>query len=105
MVLNLLENGLRYGSGAEPVALELECATRSEVVVRVLDRGPGIPDDQKEAVFRPFHRLDQSRSSATGGSGLGLAIALQLAEANDMRIDLLDRDGGGTAARVTISFP
>jgi two-component system osmolarity sensor histidine kinase EnvZ len=53
-------------------------------------------------VFRPFYRLEQSRSAQTGGSGLGLAIARQLAEANQWTIELLPRDGGGTVARVGI---
>jgi len=97
---NLLENALRYGSGA-PVDVTLDCG-ETQVVVRVLDRGPGIPADQREAVFRPFHRLEQSRSTDTGGSGLGLAIARQLADASGWTIRLLDRDGGGTAAEVIL---
>ncbi len=72
-------------------------------MIRVLDRGPGIPPDQVESVFRPFFRLESSRSSATGGSGLGLAIARQLAEANGWKIELLPRQGGGTEARLTLS--
>ena len=50
------------------------------MLIGVRDRGPGIPAELREAVFRPFFRLDPSRNRATGGSGLGLAIARQLAE-------------------------
>jgi two-component system osmolarity sensor histidine kinase EnvZ len=71
-------------------------------VLSIMDRGPGIPAEAREAVFRPFYRLEQSRSAQTGGSGLGLAIARQLAEANQWTIELLPRDGGGTVARVGI---
>ena len=100
IVANLLENALRYGAGA-PVALSLHC-TEEKTVVAVMDRGPGIPADQREAVFRPFHRLEQSRSSDTGGSGLGMAIARQLADANGWSIRIRDREGGGARIEVRL---
>jgi two-component system osmolarity sensor histidine kinase EnvZ len=71
-------------------------------VVFVLDRGPGIPEAEREAVFRPFYRLERSRNRRTGGSGLGLAVARQLAVANDMEIQLSSRVGGGTVASVRL---
>ena len=97
---NLISNAVRYGAG-QPVEIECECGDR-ECVIRVLDRGPGIPPAEVENVFRPFYRLESSRSAATGGSGLGLAIAQQLANANGWRIALVPRPGGGTEARLTI---
>jgi two-component system osmolarity sensor histidine kinase EnvZ len=97
IVGNLLENALRYSQGA--VELHLDCR-QGPPVIFVLDRGPGIPEAEREAVFRPFYRLEQSRSRRTGGSGLGLAIARQLAIANDIEIRLGIRQGGGTAASV-----
>ncbi len=96
---NLVENAVRYGTG-KPVDLMLECTPT--VVIRILDRGPGIPADQREAVFRPFHRLDTSRSTQTGGSGLGLAITRQLANANGWSVTLHAREGGGTEARIVL---
>lgn len=100
VLCNLVENAVRYSDGRH-VSVRHEYAD-GNVFIKVLDRGPGIPPDQREAVFRPFHRLEQSRSSATGGSGLGLAIARQLADANGWRIEFLSRQGGGTEARVTV---
>lgn len=97
---NLLGNAQRYGAG-QPVVLELSCGAEN-AVIRVLDRGPGIPPEEVENVFRPFYRLETSRSVATGGSGLGLAIARQLADANGWKIELLPREGGGTEARLNI---
>jgi len=97
---NLLENAIRYGDG-KPVRIDLSC-TGKQVVVDVLDRGPGIPPEQREAVFQPFFRLEGSRSTTTGGSGLGLAIVRQLAGANGWVVRLLPRDGGGTRARLEI---
>lgn len=101
---NLLENAVRYGEGK---AIELNYRVEKEkdsetVVIEVLDQGPGIPDEQLDAVFQPFHRLEQSRSTHTGGSGLGLSIAQQLAMANGCNVELIPRDNGGTCARITI---
>ncbi len=100
VVSNLIENALRYGDH-QPVTLECVC-TASVAQIHVMDRGPGIPPDQIEAVFRPFYRLETSRNKATGGSGLGLAIAQQLAQANHWRLQLLPRVGGGLVAEVRI---
>jgi two-component system, OmpR family, osmolarity sensor histidine kinase EnvZ len=83
--------------------LTLECKAE-EVRIGVLDRGPGIPPEQREAVFRPFTRLETSRSREAGGSGLGLAIARQLADAYGWRIVLSDRDGGGLSASLIVSL-
>lgn len=96
---NLVENAVRYGDGT-PVEITLDCAPTA--AIRVMDRGPGIPESEREAVFRPFHRLDTSRSAQTGGSGLGLAIVRQLAQAQGWRVSLHARDGGGTEARVVL---
>ncbi len=100
IVGNLLENARRYGAG-EPVKLELAC-NADAVRIAVLDRGPGIPGEQREAVFRPFTRLETSRNLDAGGSGLGLAIARQLADAYGWRIELAERDGGGLIARLIV---
>ena len=100
VITNLVDNALRYGAG-HPVRVVCRC--EAPLRIRVLDRGPGIPPGEREAVFRPFHRLEGSRSTRTGGSGLGLAVARQLAEANGWRIELRGREGGGTEAVVTVS--
>ncbi|NTV94403.1 MAG: HAMP domain-containing protein [Thiobacillus sp.] len=97
---NLLGNALRYGGGQ--IELHLESGAGGPRI-GILDRGPGIPADQLEAVFRPFHRVESSRSTATGGSGLGLAIVRQLCQANGWRIALENRAGGGLAAQVDLS--
>jgi len=100
IMTNLIDNALRYG-GSKPVEVQCDCY-EDKVVLRVLDRGEGISSDQQEAVFRPFHRLENSRSRATGGSGLGLAIAKQLSDSNNWQIQLLPRVDGGTEARLQI---
>ncbi|HWR76889.1 MAG TPA: ATP-binding protein [Thiobacillus sp.] len=96
ILANLLENALRYGGG-QPVSLRAE-TVEGGCRIGVLDRGPGIPPAEMEAVFRPFYRLEASRSISTGGSGLGLAIVLQLAAAQGWQVTLQARTGGGLAA-------
>ena len=94
VLMNLVSNGLQHG-GQVTVCLQAE-------LVRVQDDGPGVPEDQRDAIFQPFHRLDESRSMATGGSGLGLAIAAQLCEAHGWHITVADAPQGG--AEFTFHF-
>jgi two-component system osmolarity sensor histidine kinase EnvZ len=92
----LLQNALRHAPEGE---IELVCeASPQRCRIGVLDRGPGIPSEQIEAMFQPFQRLETSRSPATGGSGLGLAIVRELARANGWQAQLQPREGGGLAA-------
>ena len=95
ILANLLENALRYGGGG-PVTLQAETGN-GVCRIGVLDRGPGIPVAEQDAVFRPFYRLEASRNVGTGSSGLGLAIVRQLAAAQGWEVSLQDRSGGGLA--------
>jgi two-component system, OmpR family, osmolarity sensor histidine kinase EnvZ len=99
IVGNLLENALRYSQDLVEIHLDCKAATP---VLYVLDRGPGIPESEREAVFRPYYRLEASRSRLTGGTGLGLAVAYQLALSNRMELHLRSRPGGGTVASVRL---
>lgn len=100
IISNLIGNALRYApvSPVELVAKELETG----ILIEVLDRGPGIPEDQLGLVFQPFHRVESSRNNGTGGSGLGLAIVKQLAQTYGWSVGLAPRPGGGIAASVFI---
>ena len=100
LLANLMDNAAHHSDGA-PINVDLQCDEHA-VSIEICDRGPGIPADQAEAVFRPFHRLESARSGKNGGSGLGLAIARQLANKNNWTIELLPREGGGTVARVEL---
>ena len=97
---NLVDNALKFSGAAE---IEIAAADGGQVLVSVLDRGPGIPAESLEAVFEPFVRLETSRNRQTGGTGLGLAIARQLALAMDAGLSLHPRPGGGLEARLTLS--
>ena len=98
VLANLLKNAAQYGNGT-PVDVFLHCSSEA-VSIEVCDRGPGIPADQVDAVFRPFHRLESARAKRAGGTGLGLSVANQLATKHGWTIDLLPRDGGGTVAKL-----
>lgn len=98
VLANLLRNAAQASDG-KPIDVKLRCSDL-DVSIEVCDRGPGIPETEIEAVFRPFHRLDKAREIATGGCGLGLAISRQLANKHDWTLELLPREGGGTIARL-----
>ncbi len=96
---NLIDNAVRY---AENITVRAGLRdTGLEIVID--DDGPGIPEAQREEVFRPFYRLDGSRNPKTGGVGLGLTIALDAIRAHGGEITLLDAPGGGL--RVKVSLP
>ena len=101
ILANLLKNAAHYGKG-QPIDVALHCSAK-EVAIEVCDRGPGIPPDEVESAFRPFHRLQPARTHGTGGSGLGLAIVRVIATQHNWTIDLLPREGGGTVARLGLS--
>jgi two-component system, OmpR family, sensor histidine kinase KdpD len=94
---NLLENGVHHGGG--PVRAHCR-RVGAELVVRIVDRGPGVAAAERARIFEPFHRAP---GGERGGSGLGLAIAKGFVEANDGRISVesLPRQG----AAFVVSFP
>ena len=100
ILANLLDNAAHHGDG-KAIDVELQCDPE-QVCISISDRGPGIPESELEAVFRPFHRLDTAREDRTGGSGLGLAIARQLANKNGWTVELKPRPGGGTSATLRL---
>ena len=97
-VTNLVDNALRYAG--EPVEVRAQ-RDGDSLVIEVLDRGPGIPEGERERLKRPFTRLDPARSGR-GGSGLGLAIVERVAHAHGGRLELAERPGGGLAARLVL---
>jgi two-component system, OmpR family, sensor histidine kinase KdpD len=92
VVANLVENALHYSPPSESVHIQVS-ESASEVLVRVVDRGPGIAPEETERIFEPFQR--GSRTGGVRGAGLGLAIARGFAEANDGRLWVESRSGQG----------
>ena len=93
---NLVSNARRHGSHVWLTALP----GRGAVDIMIDDDGPGIPAEQREAVFRPFFRLDPSRNIATGGVGLGLTIARDVARGHGGDLTLETSPQGGLRARL-----
>ncbi len=95
-IRNLIENAVKYAGAAEVRVTE----EGARVAIEILDRGPGIPEDQLASVQEAFVRLEQSRSRETGGSGLGITLARAAAQLHGGGLALSNRDGGGLCARL-----
>ena len=95
---NLVDNAIRYGKLATVRAEEAP----DRITIRVLDEGPGIPEQELEHAFEPFFRGESSRSRETGGTGLGLGIARNIARAHGGDLALKNRPGEGLEAILTL---
>ncbi len=95
---NLIDNAVKYGNRAR-VTLQAsqECAE-----IRIEDDGSGIPEDEIEAVFRPFYRLETSRNKQTGGVGLGLSVAHTIISSHGGQLRLVNAPKNGLIALVTL---
>jgi len=97
-ITNLLDNALTYGQRAR-ISIEDSSA---ELLLRIRDEGPGLPESELEKVFEPFYRLETSRNRATGGTGLGLSIARNIAQALGGDVHLRNLPEGGLEAVLTL---
>jgi two-component system, OmpR family, sensor histidine kinase KdpD len=92
VLVNLIENALKYSPAEEPVYVQVT-ATAPDVLIRVVDHGPGIARADHERIFEPFQRGNETR---VPGAGLGLAIARGFAVANGARVWAESRAGQGS---------
>lgn len=100
-LLNLLQNAVRYAH--EKVEIELKLRSDGDFVLRVDDDGPGILVADRDRIFEPFIRLDESRDRGTGGVGLGLAIVHRVATSHQGSVRISDSPLGG--ARFVLQWP
>ena len=97
LLTNLISNAINFGSRATVLVED-----NGDLVIRVRDQGPGIPEGELERVFEPFHRLEQSRNRDSGGTGLGLTIARDIAQAHGGTLVLTNLPGGGLEAALRL---
>jgi two-component system OmpR family sensor kinase len=97
-IRNLLENARRYSNG--PVAVTL-LAREGQVMVRVCDHGPGVPESERERIFEPFYRL-RGASEREGGVGLGLALVRSIAQRHHGIAQCEANPGGGACFVLTL---
>jgi signal transduction histidine kinase len=96
---NLIANAVSYGGSAR---VQLAPPVSGTIGVAIDDAGPGIPAQELDRVFEPFHRVESSRNRETGGVGLGLPIARNILRAHGGDVTLSNRPGGGARALVTL---
>ena len=102
VIANIVQNAMRFSPVGKPVLLT-GSAHGATVELRVIDRGPGIPESEREQAFAPFQRRDDLSTSGSPGVGLGLAIARGFTEAMGGALTMDDTPGGGLT--VIISLP
>jgi two-component system sensor histidine kinase CpxA len=115
-VENVIRNATRYTSEGTTVEVRLERNLEShskqesiggagqdgEIIVRVLDSGPGVPDEALPKIFEPFYRLDDARNRLTGGAGLGLSIADRAIRLHNGQLRASNRKEGGLQVEIRL---
>ncbi len=97
-IRNLIGNAMRYAGSAQVSIRQ----SASNIIISVMDRGPGLPEPLLEKMKQPFVRYETSRSSETGGAGLGLAITEKIARDHGGQLRLRNRQGGGLEAELIL---
>lgn len=106
-VENVVRNATRYTAEGTTVEVRLERQQAAhgngdEIVVRVSDSGPGVPDEALPKIFEPFYRLDDARNRQTGGAGLGLSIADRAVRLHGGQLRASNRKEGGLEVEIRI---
>ena len=102
---NVVRNAIRYTAPNTEVTIRISLVSEEKPQARleIMDSGPGIPEAELEHIFRPFYRLDDSRSTVTGGFGVGLAITERAVRLHGGAIRAINREQGGTC--IQMQFP
>lgn len=101
IVLNLLDNALKYSNKDSIVVLQAE-EKNGKIVIAVKDTGIGIPVEEVEYIFEKLYRVEKSRSRSNGGSGIGLAVVKELVVALGGTIEVKSKEGKGSTFTITI---
>jgi two-component system, OmpR family, sensor histidine kinase CpxA len=103
---NVVRNAVRYTARETAVEVRLECrrdVRGGAAIIRVSDRGPGVPATELVNIFRPFYRVTDARDRRSGGVGLGLAIAERVARVHGGSVRAENRPGGGLQIVLSVS--
>lgn len=103
LVMNLLDNAVKYNNEGGSVHATLKPAGDDKLELTISDTGIGIPKDKQGRVFERFYRAEESRNKSTGGSGLGLAICKHIVEKHKGILSMTSEEGKGTT--VTVILP
>lgn len=102
-VENIVRNASHYSPPNEKVIISSSYnEDEDQLCIDIIDKGPGVPEDQLEKIFNPFYRVDTSRTKKTGGYGLGLAIAAQAVALHKGEIIAKNREEGGLMIRIKL---
>jgi two-component system sensor histidine kinase CpxA len=101
-VENVVRNALIYGDRSKPIEVSVT-ADAAKATVRVLDRGPGVPESELKRIFEPFYRTDKSRDHRQDGQGIGLAITARVTELHGGTVTAANRAEGGL--EIAIELP
>jgi heavy metal sensor kinase len=101
VLINLVDNAVKYSSAQEPITLKLEARER-QAIIQVCDQGVGIPLQDQSRIFERFYRVDESRSRINGGHGLGLAIVKTLVEGMAGSVSVQSKPGEGSTFTITL---
>ena len=102
---NVVRNAARYtreGSSAKITLERGQSQAGPEAVVRIVDSGPGVPEEALDKLFRPFYRIDDARGRKTGGGGLGLAITERAVRLHGGSVKASNRPEGGLQVEIRL---
>lgn len=104
LLFNLTENAIKYNRTGGIVRVSVS-RQPEQLLIRVADTGPGIPEEYRHSIFQPFFRVEQSRSRALGGVGLGLALVWEIASLHGGSVRVEKSSPAGTVIAVAFPFP
>jgi two-component system sensor histidine kinase CpxA len=99
---NVVRNAVRYAPEQSQVEISLGVGAGPVAVLRVRDRGPGVPESEVEHLFRPFYRLAEARDRQSGGVGLGLSITARAVAFHGGGVAVANAPGGGLAVEIRL---
>ena len=101
-LINLIDNAIKYSPTGAEIGVQVQPGKDSQVIVEVIDNGPGVSQEDQSRIFDRFYRVDKARSREWGGAGLGLAIARWAVEVHGGQIAVESTEGEGSTFRITL---